>query len=135
MTRVGERVDRPRADAAGAPGDQYGVHVSASATPSHRCDDPASVAPDAPGRKGYVLGPRLWAMPTSSNGTIALGLGLGHALGAGTGLAVGATTGDLAFRTGLGIGLGAAFGTAAGVAAARERPSTGAEPTDRSGSV
>ena len=74
-------------------------------------------------------------MTTSNNGTIALGLGLGHALGAGTGLAVGATTGDLAFWTGLGIGLGAAFGTAAGVAAARERPSTGAEPTDRSGSV
>jgi hypothetical protein len=74
-------------------------------------------------------------MPPSDNGTVALGLGLGHALGAGAGLAVGAATGDLAFWTGIGVGLGAAFGTAAGVAVARGDPPAGAEPTDRSGSV
>ena len=70
-------------------------------------------------------------MPTSQHGTIALGLGIGHALGAGTGLAVGATTGDLAFWTGLGVGLGSAFGTAAGVAFAREGRRTDADPVDR----
>jgi hypothetical protein len=59
-------------------------------------------------------------MPTDSNGTVALGLGLGNALGAGTGTAIGAITGDLPFWLGMGIGLGSAFGTAIGVAVARD---------------
>lgn len=58
-------------------------------------------------------------MASDSNGTIALGLGLGNALGAGTGTAIGAITGDLPFWLGVGIGLGSAFGTALGVAFAR----------------
>jgi hypothetical protein len=58
-------------------------------------------------------------MATDSNGTIALGLGLGNALGAGTGTAIGAVTGDLPFWLGTGIGLGSAFGTALGVAFSR----------------
>lgn len=54
-------------------------------------------------------------MDSDSNGTIALGLGLGNALGAGTGTAIGAITGDLPFWLGTGIGLGSALGTAIGV--------------------
>jgi len=58
-------------------------------------------------------------MASDSNGTIALGLGLGNALGAGTGTAIGAVTGDLPFWLGMGIGIGSAFGTALGVTFAR----------------
>jgi hypothetical protein len=60
-------------------------------------------------------------MARDSQGTIALGLGLGNALGAGTGVAVGAVTGDLPPWLGLGIGLGSAFSTAMGVAFTRDR--------------
>jgi hypothetical protein len=62
-------------------------------------------------------------MPSDSNGTIALGLGLGNALGAGTGTAIGAITGDLPFWLGMGIGLGSALGTAIGVTFASDRNS------------
>lgn len=70
-------------------------------------------------------------MAADSNGTIALGLGLGNALGAGTGTAIGALTGDLPFWLGMGIGLGSAFGTALGVTVARGGPSGGTDSADR----
>jgi hypothetical protein len=70
-------------------------------------------------------------MASDSNGTIALGLGLGNALGAGTGTAIGAITGDLPFWLGLGIGLGSAFGTALGVIFARGGHSGPTDTTER----
>lgn len=70
-------------------------------------------------------------MPSDSNGTIALGLGLGNALGAGTGTAIGAITGDLPFWLGVGIGLGSALGTAMGVTVARDRNSGHTDTLER----
>lgn len=74
-------------------------------------------------------------MASDSNGTIALGLGLGNALGAGTGTAIGAITGDLPLWLGIGIGLGSAFGTALGVTFARGGNSGRTDTTERPESV
>lgn len=74
-------------------------------------------------------------MASDSNGTIALGLGLGNALGAGTGTAIGAITGNLPFWLGLGIGLGSAFGTALGVIFARGGHADSSDTTERPGSA
>jgi hypothetical protein len=70
-------------------------------------------------------------MTSDSNGTIALGLGLGNALGAGTGTALGAITGDLPFWLGVGIGLGSALGTAFGVIFARGGASGRTDASER----
>jgi hypothetical protein len=74
-------------------------------------------------------------MAADSNGTIALGLGLGNALGAGTGTAIGAVTGDLPFWLGMGIGLGSAFGTALGIVFARGGRSGPTDVSERPDSV
>ena len=74
-------------------------------------------------------------MASDSNGTIALGLGLGNALGAGMGTAIGAVTGDLPFWLGTGIGLGSAFGTALGVAVARGEHSGPIDTSERTDSA